>query len=238
VLALIVDDEPPARRGMRALLRAFGDVEVVGEAGSVSEAASCIRQLRPDLVFLDIQLRGSNAFELFGLIEGTPLPAIVVVTAHSDHAVRAFEKEAVDYLLKPIEPERLAQSIDRVRRSLREAVPRKIAVRLDGSTHFLEVGEIEAVEAAGNYCCVYGNPGQWMIRETLTSLLLRLKSPRFVRVHKSIAVAIDQISEMHPLPNRDAFVVLRSGRKLRVSRAFRDRLDSAMGVPRSGAPGS
>jgi two-component system LytT family response regulator len=250
---LIVDDEPVARRGLRVLLERLPDVEVVGEARGVSDALQQIEAARPEVVLLDIEMPGGTGFELLAQLEPAQMPAIIFVTAYSEHAIRAFEMEALDYVLKPVNPERLALAIDRARRTLnvqeaavlnaritrlllalgdnRLPASDRIPFRVDGSIRLVAAGEIEVVEAAGNYCSVHTRGGQMIIRETLSAVEARLPPVSFVRIHKSMVVAVRSIAEIRPLPNRDAVAVLRSGRTVRVSRQFRERLEQITGAP-------
>lgn len=235
---LIVDDEPLARRGLQVLLGSIPEIQIVGEAGNVAQALALVSSARPDLILLDIELREENGFELLTRLDRGESPAIVFVTAYSQHAIRAFEESALDYLLKPVAPDRLAAAIDRVRNNiaLRKAAGKasqieRVAFWVDGAARLVSLSEIETVESAGNYCCVQVKGGQLIIRETLTAVAARLDPSRFVRIHKSMILSFACVKEIQPLPNRDATAVLKSGRKVRVSRQYRDRLDMLTGSP-------
>jgi two-component system LytT family response regulator len=222
--ALIVDDEPIARKGLRILLSRIPETSVLGESGDLQSALEIIAYARPSVIFLDIGLRAESGLDLASRIPpGLEPPAIVYVTAYSQHAVRAFEDDAVDYLLKPVVPERLAAAVAKVRRWLTSRKSQtRIPFRVEGSTRFVVQSEIESVEAAGNYCCVQTTANeQLVIRETLTAVAARLDPNLFVRVHRSFLIATNSVVEVQPLPNRDAMATLRSGKQIRISRQYR-----------------
>lgn len=194
--ALLIDDEPPARNALRALLVAQGGVDVVGEAATMREAREALT--RPDytIVFLDIQLRGGTGFDLVPHVrEGA---AVVFVTAHDEHALRAFEVNALDYLLKPIKPERLAMTLGRCKTAGEgtRALPAKrlraddtVYVRTDGGARFLEVGGIAAILSCENYSELHLVAGEkLLVRHTLKSWEDTLPSPPFARAHRQALV--------------------------------------------------
>lgn len=246
---LIVDDEPVARRGLRVLLERLPDVEVVAEARNVTDAMREVQRVRPDLVLLDVEMPGRDGFELLSQLDAADTPLIIFVTAYSDHAIRAFDAAALDYVLKPIVPERLASAVGRARQILRlrraeltgtPAPPthnqnpprRRVSLRVDGEIRLVSVDEIEMIQSAGNYCCVQLRAGvALIIRETLSAVEARLDPAQFVRAHKSTIVAVRELATIRPLPNRDAVAVLKSGRTLRISRQFRSRVDRLTGSP-------
>jgi two-component system LytT family response regulator len=225
---VLVDDVALARHRLRRLLSAHADVLIVGEADSGPDAVQSLHALRPDLVFLDIQMPELDGFGV--LAEGIdPRPAIVFVTAYDHYAARAFAIEAVDYLLKPPTPERLAQCLNRVR-ALRRSTPaaagtttavQRIAIRERGGRRWLPVSAIAWVESAGNYLVLHSDDGRHVIRETLTMLARRLDPARFCRVGRSRLVALDRIRALEPQNSGDQIAVLACGARIPVSRAFR-----------------
>lgn len=251
---LIVDDEPPARRKLRRFLDDFQDVEVAGEASSGSQAVESILQLRPDAVFLDIQMPEMDGFEVLREIEretrgeAPSMPRIVFVTAYDQFALKAFEVAALDYLLKPFDRRRLSQALERLRGDLhkrrqpetqqgvlelldhlrrRHRYARRVMVRSKGRVRFLKTEDIDWIEAAGNYAELHVGSRSHLVRETLSNLEERLDPDQFVRVHRSAMVNLDRVREIHPYSKNDFTVVLSSGHKVRMSRRYRERFDQA-----------
>jgi len=245
---MIADDEPLARARMRRLLRDVEDVEIVAEAANGIDAAAIIRERRPDVVFLDIEMPGLDGFQVLGELDGKARPAIIFVTAYGQHAIRAFEAEALDYLLKPVNAARLQRALDRVRtqmdrsdvsdklaailRGLRgEQEPlERIAVRAKGKVTFVRAADVTYIEAAGNYARVHAGKESHLIRQTLSDLESRLDAKRFVRIHRSTIVAVDAIRELRPWFGGDAVVVLTDGTELTLSRTYRDRAAPRLGL--------
>jgi len=242
---LIVDDEAPARRKVRAHLALTPEIEVVGEAASGPEAVEMIRSLRPDLVFLDVQMPGMTGFEVIEAIGTDEMPAVVFVTAYDEFAVEAFEVQAVDYLLKPFHADRfrqaLARALDRVAHGgpsaeslarmlerlaqKQPAEARRLLVRDGERIVFLPLREIVRLSAEGNYVRVRTARGQeHQVRETLAHLEGRLDPERFARVHRSEIVNVDFVAEVHPVFHGDYTVRLRNGEEVRLSRRYQDRL--------------
>jgi two-component system LytT family response regulator len=246
---LIVDDEPLARSRLRALLEREPDVEVVGESGDGTAAVAAARALRPDLVFLDVQM---PALDGFGVLEalGEPLPAVVFVTAYDRYALRAFEVHALDYLLKPFDRERFRRALERARAALqrdeslavnrkllellddvrpgRKAAPR-LVVKTAGRVFFLRPEEIDWVEAAGNYVKLHAGREEHLLRETMSALEGRLDADRFVRIHRSALVNLDRVRELQPWFHGDYKVILRDGTELTLSRGYRPKLQELLG---------
>ena len=234
--ALIVDDEPPARRRLRRLLTEIGDVEIVGEAGDSETMRAAVRDRRPDLVLLDIQMPGESGIDVVARLD-RPRPHVIFVTAHDAHAVRAFELHALDYLLKPVSRARLADSLQRVRaartsapdarmESLRDwthtAAPlTRLPVATGGRIQLVDVASVDWIESADNYVILHCGSRRHILRETMTRLVLRLAPDRFARIHRSTAVRIDRIDRLEPVARGDWVVVLRDGTKLGMSRTFR-----------------
>lgn len=247
--ALIVDDEPIARRRIRRLLRACDGVEIAGECGDGRSALEAIDATWPDLVFLDVQMPGLDGFDVVAQLHPERTPAIVFVTAFDRYALRAFDVHAVDYLLKPIAPARLGLAVDRVRqrierganseglvgllRELRDR-PRhlvRLPVRARGRIVMLDMNAIEWIQATDNYVTVHANGREYLLRETLAGLEHQLDPERFVRIHRSTIAALDRIVELHPASHGDFDVRLRDGTRLTLSRSWRERVERALGRP-------
>jgi two-component system LytT family response regulator len=247
IRALIVDDEPLARRRLRAFLRTEGDIEVVDECGNGEEAASAIRRLRPDLVFLDIQMPGMNGFDALAALEPRQIPLIIFVTAHDQYAVQAFEQRALDYLLKPFSKSRFQDAVSRARERLSGPEPGDFRERITGllrtvagpKTHLvvktgghsvlLQTARIERLEAEGDYVRIHAGREVYLTRQTMNRIEAELGSGRFVRIHRSTIVNVECIKEIHPLPGGDHVVTLRDLTQLTLSRGYRDRLEHALG---------
>jgi two-component system, LytTR family, response regulator len=226
--ALIVDDEALARSKLLRMLRAFPDVEVVGEASDGTAALTLAAQLRPDVIFLDVQMPGVDGFDVAASLPDDA-PAVVFVTAYDQYALRAFDAHATDYLLKPVEPERLARTVQRLRASEHGAarasigVPAHLMIAERGQTHVVRCADIEWLEAADNYVTIHLPGRSLLIRRTLTALLSDL-GPTFVRTHRSAAVALDAVLTVRPQGKGDATVVLRGGAEAPCSRQYREAL--------------
>jgi len=239
--AFIVDDEPSARDRLRDFLLSHRDVELVGEAEEVAEGVAAIRSATPDVVFLDIEMPGADGFELIEEVGGRAMPAVVFVTAHEQHALRAFEVDAVDYLLKPFDAERFGAALTRVRdevearRHRRQGTaPRRLdrlPLRSAGRVTFLRVDDVEWVDAAHNYVRIHSTDGQThTVRGAIGELEARLAPERFVRIHRSTIVNVDRIRELELTPHGGHIAVLTSGQRLSVSRSFRERLPALLGA--------
>lgn len=226
IRALIVEDEAPARAKLRRLLDEQADVEVVAEAADGDTAAQAIGALTPDVVFLDIQIPGVNGLELAARRAGAEAPLVVFVTAHDRHAVAAFGINAVDYLLKPYDRERLADSVERVRARLRARAGGEspLLVPVGDKLRPLVADAILWLEAEDNYVRVHTADHDYLLRRTLQELLSQLGERRFARIHRSRAVNVAEIDTLKPLPRGDVEIALRNGARLRMSRRFRGRL--------------
>jgi two-component system, LytTR family, response regulator len=225
VRVLIVDDEAPARERMRRLLGVFAQVEIVGEARDADEALQRVAELQPDAVFLDVQMPGASGLDVAASLPD-PAPAVVFVTAFDRYALQAFDAAAVDYLLKPVEPERLARAVQRLHE---RAVPAPAAARPPpaqllipdrGRTHVVTVAQIEWLEAADNYVVVHTTTSAPLMRRTLAALLADL-GPAFVRTHRSAAVAIARVLQVQPRGKGDAEIMLAGGAAVPCSRQYR-----------------
>jgi two-component system, LytTR family, response regulator len=251
IRALIVDDEPLVRERLRKLLAAHADVEVVGERDDGQSALEAIRELAPQLVFLDIQMPGLTGLEVAETwrSEGL-LPVIIFVTAFDQFAVEAFRLHALDYLTKPIDPERFSESLDRARdvlsRSSRDDIDRRVRAMLDmherrGGVRphivvrererylLVPTAEIHGLEATGNYVCLHCERAQHILRSTLSALEARLDPRRFVRIHRSWIVNLDHLREAQPWTKGAWVLVTRSGLKIPVGQQYHDALTKILG---------
>jgi two-component system LytT family response regulator len=213
--AMIIDDEPLARRELGRLLLEFPWVEIVGEAGQIVEAAEKIETLTPELLFLDIQMPGGSGFDLLARLEH--LPQIIFTTAHSEHAVRAFEVNALDYLLKPVEPERLAAALTRIKRGgdaqapLAGAPLEQLFVRDGPRCWFIPLREVRLLTADGNYVRLLWGKLQPLLGRPLTLLEQRLDPKRFFRANRGQIINLDFIESVEVGVNGRLHVQLRDG---------------------------
>lgn len=248
---LIVDDEPIARRGLVRLLGREEGIEVVGECGDGAAAIDAITALAPDLVFLDVQMPELDGFAVIEALGARRMPAVVFVTAFDQHAVRAFDAQALDYVLKPVDPERLHRAVQRARahiarpdedfirrvtlalggldRSAMRTYPSRLAIRSDGRVRLLDVDDVERIVAAGNYVEVHAGSKRHLLRETLAGLEARLDPQRFVRISRAAIVSIGHVREVQPLFNGDFVVLLKDGAQVNGSRRYRAALDRLLG---------
>jgi two-component system LytT family response regulator len=230
IRALVVDDEPPARRRLVALLGHHADVTVVAVCGTAAEAVRAIAADRPDVVFLDVAMPEADGFAV--LDELADPPAVVFVTAHAHHAARAFDVAAVDYLVKPYHRERLAAALDRVRAHMRRPPPaaRRLAVGTGRRTRLLDPAEIDYLRADGNYVRVYAGTASYPVRATLAGVLSTLDSAVFLRVHRSLAVRLDRVRDVETLRHGELALRLHTGTLLISGRAYRDEVRRALGL--------
>lgn len=221
---LIVDDEPAARARLVRLLAAHADVQVVGQAHSGDEALQRVLELAPDLLFLDVQMPGASGLDVAASLPD-PAPAVIFVTAFDRYAIEAFDADAMDYLLKPAEPERLARALERFRaRSVaaprRLPPPAQLLIPDRGRTHVLPLAEIRWLEAADNYVAVHGEGRAPLLRRTLAALLQDL-GDGFMRTHRSAAVALAHVQQVAARDSGEATVLLSGGQQAPCSRQFR-----------------
>jgi two-component system, LytTR family, response regulator len=247
--AVIVDDEPPARAKLARFLAELPDFRVVAEAESVDQAVAAVKTATPDVVYLDIQLGTRSGFDVIDELRGVASPLIVFTTAYSEYAVRAFEVQAIDYLLKPFDRDRFLRSIERTRTALAEpdrsdveervrrllanipgrpAAVSQILVRETDRAYFLSVQDIQRISAAGNYVEVYAGGKIHLIRDTLTSFIAQLDTDEFLRVHRSHVVRVGFIAELRPMFHGDYELVLRDGKTLAMSRRYKALLPEAI----------
>jgi two-component system, LytTR family, response regulator len=220
--AMIIDDEPPARRELRRLLADFSWIEVVGEAGNVEQAAEMVETLTPGLLFLDIQMPGGSGFDL--LTRLGHLPQVIFTTAYDEHAVRAFEVDALDYLLKPIDPARLAEALGRVksaqaaRTPQHDAVLEQIFVRDGARCWFIPLREVSLLSSEGNYIRLSWGKSQPLLGRALAALEQRLDPNRFFRANRRQIINLDFIENVELGVNGRLHAQLRDGPEVEISR--------------------
>jgi two-component system LytT family response regulator len=246
---VVVDDEPPARAKLVRFIAELEDFRVVSEADSVESAIAAITAASPDVLYLDIQLGTRTGFEVIEGLRGIASPLIIFSTAYSEHAVHAFEVQALDYLLKPFDRERFLQSIARVRVALvepdqsvfeerlrrllasvsgRAAPAKQILVRDGERAFFVAVDEIQRVCAAGNYVEIHTVGKTHLVRESLSDFITQLDPTEFLRVHRSHVVRVGFIAELRPMFHGDYELVLRDGQRLALSRRYKQLLPEAI----------
>jgi two-component system, LytTR family, response regulator len=247
IRALLADDEAPARRKLRDLLASEKDVEIVGEAADGAEAVAAIRAAAPDVVFLDIQMPRLDGFGVIAEVGVDAMPLVIFVTAYDEHALRAFEVHALDYLLKPFAPSRFQILLDRVRRQLGQDSKGDLTGRIErllaavrpepaylrqilaerGADRqiLLAVDEIDRIEAEGNSLRLFTKDGEFHRRGTLRDLEERLDPARFLRLNRSEIVRLDIIREIQPWFHGDARVILKDGTMLTWSRRYRSKVE-------------
>lgn len=240
--ALLVDDEEIARRGLRIRLERAGGVQIVGECSNGPEALEAVRRLAPDVVFLDIQMPEFSGMEVARSLPDQSRPHLVFVTAFDQYAVRAFEVHALDYLLKPINDERLAATLRHVREVISDvrdgahaaAAPNpvpsdRIAIPVDDRLAVVRVAEIDWLGALGNYVSLHVGKKSWHLRETVSAMERRLAPHGFVRIHRSTIVNVQRVTELRSLTNGEFSVALADGTTLKLSRGYRESLDLLIG---------
>ncbi|WP_235871782.1 LytR/AlgR family response regulator transcription factor [Pseudoxanthomonas winnipegensis] len=234
----VIDDEPLARSGVIASLARHGDVRIVGEYADGQAALAGLPQCRPDVLILDIQMPSLDGIALLQAMESHARPLVILLTAHAEFAVPAFALEVLDYLLKPLDEERLADALARVRRRLQASAsvpvpppgePRpepftRFEVRVGRRIVFVPVEEVEYLQADGDYVTLHVGSRQYLLRDALQRLQTQLDPTRFVRIHRSTMVRLDCVAELQPLSNKDALLRLHNGAPLRVSRTYVDAL--------------
>lgn len=250
IRALIVDDEPLARERIRTLLKDEPEVEIVGECADGRRAVSTIREWKPDLIFLDVQIPEMDGFEVLKAVGPGAMPAVIFVTAYDQYALRAFDVHAIDYLLKPFDRQRFHRALRRAKGQISsekhddvnerllalledlkggQKYLERLVIKSGGRVFFLRVDEIDWMEAAGNYVRLHVGKELHLQRETMSALEAKLDPRKFVRIHRSRIVNLERIKELQPWFRGDYQVVLRDGTKLTLSRGYRDRLQEVLG---------
>jgi two-component system LytT family response regulator len=247
IRAVIVDDEELGRDRLQSLLEQQPDVEIIGVCADGPSAVEMIERAQPDLVFLDVQMPGMDGFEVIENLDPSHLPAVVFVTAHDGHAIRAFEIHALDFLLKPFDQTRFEKALERARaqlarnkgpvidsrivsllEELREErkYPERLIVKSSGRVFFVRTEEIDWVEASGNYVKIHTKSEAHLLRESMKNMEAKLDPKIFVRIHRSAIVNIDRIKELEPWFHGEYIVIMRDGTRLTASRVFSDRLSA------------
>ncbi len=246
IRTVIADDEPPAREKIRSFLAREGDVEIIAECADGPEAVDVIQTAEPDLLFLDIEMPGFDGLEVIDRVGSDRMPVTVFVTAFDRYAVQAFERHAIDYLLKPFDRSRFHRTLAQVRKQLgrpqngelsdqlqslldslkgESKFVDRLTVKSSRGMAFLRTEEIDWVDAAGNYVRLNASGSTYLMRETMSNLEKRLDPQRFMRIHRSTIVNIERIREIRPLQHGEHLVILDSGQRLTISRSYRGRLD-------------
>jgi len=244
-----VDDEPLARRRVRSLLANEPELDILGEAVSGEAAVNLALELRPELLFLDVQMSGIDGFGVLEAVFTEYKPAVIFVTAFDKYAVRAFETHAVDYLLKPYKRERFAQALSRAKERIRrrdgsqtEAIgsllaqvqqgPQRVVIRSAGRIVILHADEIDWVEAAANYVEVRAGGVSYTVRDSISTFQRKLPTEKFVRIHRSYIVNADRIRELQPCNGCEYIVALRNGKELPLGRTYRDEVETFLQLDR------
>jgi len=242
---LIVDDEVLARKKLCVLLEKDPDFRVVGECATAGDAIRALRQLRPALMFLDIQMPDDDGFSVISALGAESRPKIIFTTAYDSYAIQAFDAEAVDYLLKPFDEERFARAVKRAKSEILADVARhpkregssvagtphaleRFVVKSEGRILFFTTDEIDWIEAASNYVKLYSNGRGHMVRHTMNEMERKLDPKQFLRIHRSIIVNVKKIRGVQPCNSGEFIVTLISGKELPSSRGYRESLGSLL----------
>ena len=242
--ALIVDDEPLARQGVALRLRRFKDIEIIGECGDGPSAVTSIVDLSPDIVFLDVQMPGMDGFEVLRALPKENLPGVIFLTAYEQHALRAFEVHALDYLLKPVDDDRFAAAVERARKLVDSASRTQIAerilemlarnsekyasrftVRTGSRIQIVLAEDTDWIGAAGDYAELHVRGRSHLLRETMNLLEQQLDPAKFLRIHRSRIVRKACIVELRGIENREYMVKLSDGSEHRSSRTYASQLE-------------
>jgi two-component system LytT family response regulator len=238
---IVADDESLARDKLRLMLASEPGIQVVAECGNGAETLEALSSYKPELLFLDIKMPDLDGFQVLNKAAEGHMPIVIFTTAYDQHAVKAFEAHALDYLLKPFDCERLRQAVDRARNELlkandREAtqrilqylsdtrpasVGRRLIIRAGGRVVFLSFDEIDWVEAAANYVRIYVGKQGYLLRRGIGEIADRLDPLQFIRIHRSAIVNVQKIKELQPVNSGEYIVVLKDGKELSCSRGYR-----------------
>lgn len=226
ITTLLVDDEKLAREGLKALLKEFPEIEVVGEAANADEALDLIDKLKPQLMFLDIEMPEKNGFDL--LEELIETPCVIFTTAYNEFAIKAFEVNALDYLLKPVQSQRLKEAITKVKKQLSDLTQEKERLKLSENDQvfirdgdkcwFVKLTDIRMIESAGNYAKIFFDSHQPLIHKTLNALDERLSTGIFFRANRQQIINLRYIEKIEPFFNAGFLIYLKDGTKVEVSR--------------------
>ncbi|MBB5319521.1 LytR/AlgR family response regulator transcription factor [Tunturibacter empetritectus] len=236
IRSVIVDDEPLARSNLTVLLRLHPEIEIVSECGSGMEALLAIRNLMPDLVFLDVEMPECDGFDVLEMLGGDLPPAVVFVTAYDKYALRAFEAGALDYLLKPFDNARFELALDRAMERIVQGrsstrTREHLAVKSAGQLMFLKLSEIDWIEAADYYSCLHVGAKSHLLRRSMAELDEELDQSAFCRIHRSTIVRLDRVRGLKLNENGEYDVLLHNGARLRLSRRYRKQLQSRLNLP-------
>jgi two-component system, LytTR family, response regulator len=245
IRVLIVDDEPLAREGMRMRLERERDLEVVGECSNGREAVAAIERHAPELVFLDVQMPALDGFGVIETVGAKRMPQVIFVTAYDEHALRAFEVHALDYLLKPVDGERLIEALNRARSRIRgpglaalgdqlramvsdlkaeKKYLARLSIKDEGRILLLGVEDIDWIEAADNYVVLHAGRESHMLHTSLSRLEDKLDPETFLRIHRSTIINLKRIKELQPMFHGEYRIILKDGTRLTSGRSYRDRL--------------
>lgn len=258
IRALIVDDEPLARTGVRQLLDSVEDIHIIGEAGDGPEAVRQIQEEAPDLVFLDVQMPEMSGLEVVREVGVDKMPMTIFVTAYDEYALDAFDAHALDYLLKPIDEERLAEALDRARTQLQRAEAEDLSDRLRAvldryaadeeddrapdeplerftvrgrkRIYFVDADDVQWIESEGDYVALCDGEEKHLIRATMKELTERLDPERFLRVHRSYIVNTNYVTELRPLDHGTYRLIMACGTPLKTSRGYRENVEALIGA--------
>lgn len=251
IRTLIIDDVALARERIKRCLASDPEIAIVGECDNGAKAVADIRSLAPDLIFLDVHMPALDGFGVLEALKNERAPAVIFVTAYNEYAIQAFEVNALDYLLKPVDCERLDKAVERAKSRLAQSVRdddldsrframiedlksgskfiKRLTIKLTGRTILLPTDEIDWIETHGNYLKVYAGRESHLIRGTMQSLETKLDPEKFVRVHRSVIVNVEKIKEIYPRSNGDQDLVLQNGQQLMLSRNYRDKFFALLG---------
>ena len=253
----LVDDEPLGRQKLRRMLKSDPDVDIIGEYAGGEEAIAGLTAHMPDLLFLDIEMPGMNGFDVLREINRVDLPHVIFVTAYDQYALKAFEIQALDYLLKPFDKDRFQKALDRARAQIgrqqhsgmdrklmsvlelfrpQPEYPERIVVKSGGHVLFLRTAELDYVESAGNYVRLHVAGKSHLLRETMNEMQAKLHPQKFVRIHRSTLVNVERVKELQPWFGGGYVVILHNGTKLNMSRTHKNAIASVMSGPSGGSP--
>jgi two-component system, LytTR family, response regulator len=245
IQTVIADDEPLGRRKLRILLNSEPGIRIMAECENAEETLAALREYKPHLILLDIQMPDADGFQILRSLTPDQMPMVIFTTAYDRYAIRAFEAHALDYLLKPFDQERLHAAIERARVEMlhdhdrqmaarivemllsveaRHRSERRFVIKSGGRVIFLDVDEIDWVEAAANYVKLTAGKQSYLLRETIGRVAERLDPNQFVRIHRSTLVNVDRIKELQPCNSGEYMVILRNGKELSCSRSYRSSL--------------
>jgi two-component system, LytTR family, response regulator len=240
IRATIIDDEPLARKRIRRLLAEEQDITVIDECATGREAIEVIRETSPDLLFLDIQMPEVGGFDVLQSIHAERMPAVIFITAYDQHALKAFEVHALDYLLKPFKEERFKQALERARTQLAKgggvlglaaligklraerSYLTRFMIKSANRVVFIKANEVDWIESAANYALLHAGDKTHIVRETMQALEIKLCPKTFQRISRSVIVNLEHVKELQPMGKGQYVIILFSGKQLNMSRGIRD----------------